>query len=150
MPRLEGRATIDRPPDEVFAFVADAENNPRWHAHVHETHWLDERETGLGRRGRQVGRLFGRQWKFVAEVVEWDPPRVVTFQVVEGYPVRTRIRVEPAPGGSTLTLTVETPTILGGRIDPLLSRILEWMTAARGRSDVARLKSILEGTSSAT
>ncbi len=65
MPRMKGRATIDRPPEEVFAFVADAENNPKWHAHVHETHWLDDLEMGLGRRGRQVGRLFGRQWEFV-------------------------------------------------------------------------------------
>lgn len=58
MPRVEARATIERPPDEVFAFVADAENNPRWHAHVHETHWLDERETAA--RGRSdVDRLKG-------------------------------------------------------------------------------------------
>lgn len=144
MPRIEGRATIGRPPEEVFAFVADAENNPKWHAHVHETRWLDDRETGPGRRGRQVGRLFGRQWEFVAEVVDWDPPRLVSWQVIEGYPVRTTIRVEPAEGGSLMTLAVETPPLLGKRIDPLLSRILEWMTAARGRSDIVRLKAVLE------
>ena len=33
---------IDRPADEVFADVAEAENNPRWHAHVLETRWLDD------------------------------------------------------------------------------------------------------------
>jgi uncharacterized membrane protein len=145
MPRMEGRGTINRPPEEVFAFVANAENNPRWHAHVHETHWLDDRETGLGRRGRQVGRLFGRKWEFVAEIVEWDPPRLVTFQVIEGYPVRTTLRVEPAPSGSILTLSVETPPLLGKRLEPLLSRILDRMTAARGRSDIVRLKALLEG-----
>jgi uncharacterized membrane protein len=96
MPRVMQRASIHRPPDEVFAFVADAENNPRWHAHVHETHWLDDRDTGPGRRGRQTGRLFWREWAFVAEVVDWDPPNLVSFQVIEGYPVRTTIRVEPA------------------------------------------------------
>jgi uncharacterized membrane protein len=146
MPRIEGRATIDRPPEEVFAFVADAKNDLKWHDHVPETRWLDDRETGPGRRGRQAGLLFGRHWGFVAEVVDWDPPRLVSWQVIEGYPVRTTIRVEPAKGSSVMTLTVETPPLLGKRVDPLLSRFLEWMTAARGRSDIVRLQAILEGS----
>jgi uncharacterized membrane protein len=141
---MEARATIDCPAGDLFAFVADAENNPKWHDHVHETRWLDDRETGLGRRGRQTGRLFGREWAFVAEVVEWDPPHLVTFQVVEGYRVRTSLRVEPAGTGSRLTLTVVTPVILGRRIDGLLSRLLARTMAGRGRSDVRRLKQHLE------
>ncbi|HEX7472642.1 MAG TPA: SRPBCC family protein [Candidatus Limnocylindrales bacterium] len=142
---MEGRAIIDCPAEDLFAFVADAENNPRWHDHVHETRWLDDRATGLGRRGRQTGRLFRREWAFVAEIVEWDPPRLVTFQVIEGYRVRTSLRVEPAGAGSQLTLTVTTPAILGRRIDGFLSRVLARTVAGRGRSDIRRLKRHLEG-----
>ena len=111
MPRVTYRAVVDHPPERVFAFVSDAENNPRWHEHVRETRWLDEGPTRLGRRGRQFGHLFGRDWAFVAEVVEWEPPRLVTFQVTEGYRVRTSIRTEPAGSGSgtELTLTVSSP-----------------------------------------
>lgn len=147
MPRVVQRAIIHRPPAEVFAFVADAENNPKWHAHVDETHWLDDRETGPGRRGRQVGRLFGRDWAFVAEVADWDPPHLVSFQVIEGYRVRTTIRVEPAEEGSLLTITVDTPAVFGRRIDPLLSRILQRATAGRGRGDAARLEAALAADS---
>lgn len=35
-----GRIHSDRPAGEVFAFVADAENNPRWRSYVVETAWL--------------------------------------------------------------------------------------------------------------
>jgi uncharacterized protein YndB with AHSA1/START domain len=140
---MVGRGTVGRPPDEVFAFVADAENNPRWHAHVHETHWLDAGPTRPGRRGRQVGRLFGRDWSFVAEVADWDPPNVVSFQVVQGQPVRTTIRVEPAAAGSLVTVTVELPPILSARLDPLFSWLLERATGRRGRSDIARLEAAL-------
>ena len=143
MPRMVGRATVDRPPDEVFAFVADAENNPRWHAHVHETHWLDPGPTRPGRRGRQVGRLFGRDWSFVADVADWDPPHLVSFQVIEGQPVRTTIRVEPAGSGSLVTLMVELPPILSARLDPLFDWLLERATARRGRSDITRLEAAL-------
>jgi uncharacterized membrane protein len=142
MPRLSYRAVIDRRPEEVFAFVADAENNPQWHAHVEETRWLDDRETGLGRRGRQTGHLWGRDWTFVAEVVEWDPPRLVTFQVVEGYRVRTSIRVDPDPVGAQLTLTVVTPPHLGA-LDPFVSRVLQGLTSARERGDITRLRAAL-------
>jgi uncharacterized protein YndB with AHSA1/START domain len=146
VPELTYRATIDRPPELVFAFVADAENNPRWHAHVHETRWIDEGPTRVGRRGRQTGRLFWRDWAFVAEVAEWDPPHLVAFQVIEGYRVRTTIRVEPSGAGTLMTLTVRTPTILGRRVDALVSRVMQRTTAARERGDIARLREVLATT----
>ena len=37
MPTATYAGKIQAPPEEVFAFVADAENNPSWHEHVRET-----------------------------------------------------------------------------------------------------------------
>lgn len=144
MPRLTYHATLASPPEAVFAFVADAENNPRWHAHVNETRWLDDREIGLGRRARQTGHLWGRDWAFVAEIVEWEPPRLVTFQVVEGFRVRTSIRVAPDGSGTSLTLTVSTPPDLGP-IDGLVSRAMQRLTSARESGDILRLRAALRG-----
>ena len=143
MPELTYRGTIDHPPDAVFAFVADAENNPTWHEHVRETRWLDEGPTRIGRRGRQTGHQFGRTWHFVAEVVEWDPPGLVTFQVIEGYRVRTRIEVAPSGDGTEVTLIVRTPRILGRRFDDLVSRVMQRMLTKRERGDYVRLRAAL-------
>jgi uncharacterized membrane protein len=137
------RATLAHPVESVFAFVADAENNPRWHEHVNETRWIDDGPTRLGRRGRQTGHLFGRDWAFVAEVVEWEPPHLVTFQVIEGYRVRTSIRLEPAGAGTRMTLVVRTPQILGRRVDAIVSRVMQRTTASRERGDIARLRRAL-------
>ena len=146
MPQATYSGVIKAPPEEVFAFVADAENNPRWHEHVRETRWIDDGPTRLGRRGRQFGHLFFRDWAFVAEVVEWEPPRLVTFQVIEGYRVRTSILVEPADGGdSRVTLTVATPRIPGPGIDAFLSRLLKRVTRDRENGDFRRLRAALEG-----
>jgi uncharacterized membrane protein len=146
VPHATYTGTIRARPEEVFAFVADAENNPRWHAHVRATRWLDEGPTALGRRGRQHGHLFGRDWAFVAEVAEWEPPRLVTFQVIEGYRVRTSILVEPADGGnSRVTLTVTTPRIPGPGVDAFLSRVLKRVTRDRENGDFRRLRAALEG-----
>ncbi len=142
MPRLTYVATIDHPADSVFAFVSDAENNPKWHAHVRETHWLDDRDTGLGRRGKQVGHLWGRDWTFVAEIVEWEPPHLVTFQVIEGTKVRTSIRVDPEGAGTRLSLTVTTPPDLGP-LDGFVSRVMQRLTASRESGDIVRLRAAL-------
>lgn len=138
------RAVLDHPPETVFAFVAEAENNPRWHAHVRETRWVDEGPTRLGRRGRQFGHLFWRDWAFLAEVVEWDPPRLVTFQVIEGYRVRTSIRLAPEGDGTALTLVVTTPRILGDRIDRWASALMQRATRDREQGDIARLRRALD------
>jgi uncharacterized protein YndB with AHSA1/START domain len=144
MPTATYRGHIRATPEAVFAFVADAENNPRWHAHVRETHWIDPPPTALGRRGRQFGHLFFRDWAFVAEVAEWEPPQRVTFQVIEGYRVRTAIRVEPDGDGSLVELTVTTPRILGARVDALASRLLKRATRSRDGGDLRRLREALE------
>jgi uncharacterized membrane protein len=142
MPRLSYVATIARASDEVFAFVSNAENNPKWHAHVEETHWLDGQATGLGRRARQTGHLWGRDWTFVAEIVEWEPGRLVTFQVIKGLKARTSIRIEPDPVGTRLSMTVTTPPDLGP-LDAIVSRAMERLTASQGRADIRRLEAAL-------
>lgn len=145
MPTATYSGVIKAPPDEVFAFVANAENNPSWHAHVRETRWIDEGPTRLGRRGRQYGHLWGRDWAFVAEVVEWDPPIHVVFQVIEGFRIRTSIRVEPTDGGaSRVTVTVRTPRIPGPGVDAFASRLMKLLTRDRESGDFRRLREALE------
>jgi len=144
MPIATYRGHIRAAPEAVFAFVADAENNPRWHAHVHQTRWIDPPPTGLGRRARQCGRVFFRDWAFVAEVADWDPPHRVTFQAIEGYRVRTAIRVEPDGDSSLVELTVTTPRIIGDRVDALASRLVKRATRARESGDFRRLRAALE------
>jgi uncharacterized membrane protein len=145
MPSASYTGVIQAPPEEVFGFVADAENNPVWHEHVRETRWIDDGPTRLGRRGRQVGHLWGRDWAFVAEVAEWDPPNRVAFQVIEGFRVRTTIVVEPADqGASRVTLTVRTPRFPGPGVDALASRLMNFVTRDRETGDFRRLREALE------
>lgn len=145
MPQATYAGVIEASPAAAFDFVADAENNPAWHEHVRETRWIDDGPTRLGRRGRQFGHLFGRDWAFLAEVVEWEPPHLVTFQVIEGYRVRTSIRVEPAANGAArVTLTVTTPHLPGPGVDALVSRLLKLATRGRESGDFRRLRAALE------
>ena len=143
MPTAVYEQTIPYPAEVVFAFVADAENNPRWHEHVNETRWLDPPPLRVGRRGLQTGHLFWRDWRFVAEVVEYDPPRRVVYRVIDGMKVRTALDVEPVDATSSrLVVTVTTPR-LPGPLDGLASRLLRGSTERRRAGDMARLLAAL-------
>lgn len=145
MPTATYTGVIQAARRAVFEFVADAENNPVWHAHVRETRWIDDGPTRLGRRGRQLGHLWGRDWAFVAEVVEWSPPGHVAFQVIEGYRVRTSISVEELDAAvSRVTLVVQTPRLPGPGVDALASRLMKLATRGRENGDFRRLREALE------
>ena len=151
MPHTVYRATVPHPAGAVFAFVSDAENNPHWHSHVDETRWIDPPPVRVGRRARQTGHLFGRDWDFLAKVAEYDEPKRVVYQVIQGLRVRTAIEVEAIDEQTTqLTLSITTPPRLPGPLDGLAGRLLRRSTEARGRGDLARLNAALEANARST
>jgi Polyketide cyclase / dehydrase and lipid transport len=134
---------IDRPPDEVFAVVGDAANNPSWRKNVVRTEWLDAGPMRVGRRGRQTARLFGREWTSEAEIVEWDPPRTAAWQTVQGpVTVRSRIRVEPNGSGSLVTGSADGS--FRGVLGPLLTRLAVPGMVRQASADLAGLRRHLE------
>ena len=139
---------IERPPDEVFAFVADAENNPRWHSYVVETRWLDDGPMRVGRRGRQVSRILGLRYEVEAAIEAWDPPtRVVWQSVAGGAEVRTDCRVGPEGVGARMMMIVEGEFTKGPL--RLLGPVAIAVFKRQALGDLRRLVSVLEaGTES--
>lgn len=140
-----GKASIHiaRPPDVVFAFVADAANNPTWRKNVVRTEWLDDGPMRIGRRGRQTARLLGREWTVDAVVAEWDPPRSAAWRAVQGpVSVRSWVRVEAAADGSLVTGGAD-----GGFTGPI-GRVLTRLTAPtmvrQAKADFETLRRLLE------
>ena len=133
---------IRRPVEEVFAFVADVENNPRWRSAVTETKWLDPGPTKPGRRGEQTSQVLGRRYSVIAEVVDWDPPHHVSWATTAGgADVETHVRVEPDGDGSLVTLESGGSFTGPWRVlTPLAASLLR----RQSRADAARLKALRE------
>lgn len=149
MARAEASIHIDRPPDEVFAFIGDAANNPRWRKNVIRTDWLDDGPMRLGRRGRQTARLLGREWTVEAELVEWDPPRAAAWRTVQGpVSVHSWIRVEPDGAGSLASGGAEGS--FRGPIGGLLTRIAVPAMLRQAHTDLRTLRRRLESSANAT
>ncbi|MBA2513779.1 MAG: SRPBCC family protein [Solirubrobacterales bacterium] len=57
---LETTVEISRPVTEVFAFVADQTNAPRWQGGLHEVRRLTEGPLGVGTEHEFIRRFAGR------------------------------------------------------------------------------------------
>jgi hypothetical protein len=143
----EASIHIARPPDGVFAFVADAANNPKWRKNVVQTEWLDDGPMRVGRRGRQTARLLGREWTVDAEVVEWDPPRSVAWRTIQGpASVRSWVRVELDATDSLVSAGAD-----GGFTGPLgrfLTRLAVPRMVRQAEVDLQTLRGLLESRES--
>ena len=68
---FEHSAVIERPAAEVFAFVSDFENNPKWQKGMKACRWTSERPCEVGATYVQEARFMGRRIDTHFEVTEW-------------------------------------------------------------------------------
>jgi uncharacterized protein YndB with AHSA1/START domain len=137
-------ADIDRPPDEVFAYVIDPSTFPEWQHRVVSGH-MDAPTTRVGSKCTTVRRIGGRQRVVTTEITEYDPPRRWADRGIEG-PIRAivGVTVEPLADGSRSRLTIAldfTGHGIGKLLVPLLVRR---QAAAEMPPNMTRLKQRLE------
>jgi uncharacterized protein YndB with AHSA1/START domain len=140
--RIEASIVINRPPDDVFAFLAVRDNDPVWMAAVVESEWLDASASpGIGRRGRMAMKMLGRRTEYVDQVTAYERGRQIAHRTVEGpFQLSTACLCEPAGDACRATVIAEADRMLGRMIDPLVARLMR-----RGfEADLAKLKQILE------
>ncbi len=139
----ESRLPVARPPDEVFAFVSDMTNAPRWQGGLREVRRLTPGPLRIGTEHEFVRRFAGREVASRNRFVAFDPGRFVAFAFPQGSLTgRGSYQVQPDEhGGSLLTSRVEFHVTGVMRLaQPILARVL--------RRDVRRddqaLKALLE------
>jgi uncharacterized membrane protein len=90
MPRARSEIVIKCRRDEVFAFLADPENDPKWRDGVLDLKRVSG--SGVGARYAQgVKGPGGRRIPADIEITELTPGEAITFQTITG-PVRPRGR----------------------------------------------------------
>lgn len=106
MPSASRSITIARPPEEVFAFIADGANGPRWRPGVTDVALASG--SGVGARyKRGVKGPGGRRVDADYEITVYEPGRHLAFKAVAG-PVRPTgdYVLEAADGGTRLTFSL--------------------------------------------
>jgi uncharacterized membrane protein len=114
---------INRPPEEVFAYVDDLSRHGEWQEPIQQTEVLTEGPTRVGSRARDRRKVPGGVREITYEITAHDPPRSASFRGVDG-PVRVvgTMTVTPSGGGSrvSLDLDFEGHGLLGKLLVPLV------------------------------
>jgi carbon monoxide dehydrogenase subunit G len=141
MPSFTNTVTIDRPARDVFAFLADLENVPKWNYAITETRRTSPGEVGVGSTYEQT-RSIPTPSREALTITEFEPDRhIAVAGTLARFPARLDYRMEERDGRTRLSNTVDLD--LTG---PL--RLLGGIATGRIRSAVAEnleaLKRLLE------
>ena len=103
MAAFENTVTITRPVEEVFTYLADAENLPQWNYAIEQTRKLSPGPVGVGTVYRQTRTLPGRSQEDF-EIVVFQPPGQLALDGTFGpFKARASYLLEPAASGTKLT-----------------------------------------------
>lgn len=111
MASMQRTIVISRSVDDVFAYFADVNNDPHWRGHgVKEI--AVEGAMGQGARVHQklAAGPFGSAVKADMDVVVFEPPTALAFQVVTG-PLRPRVEFAftPVDAGTQVFFSIGAP-----------------------------------------
>jgi uncharacterized protein YndB with AHSA1/START domain len=103
--RNEMTVTIDRPIEQVFAFLADGENDRLFSKRILEIAKVTDGEPGVGTVYESRARDLGLTRKHVFEISEFEPPRRIRWRQRNKAPIVVReggYDLSPDGAGTTL------------------------------------------------
>jgi uncharacterized protein YndB with AHSA1/START domain len=139
---IENSIVINRPPEEVFAFVTNPDNEAKWHSDVLEAHKTSEGPIVVGSTIQFTINFMGKKQMDLV-VRESDPPR---REVVEGtssgpmVPTFT-FTFEPVDGGTRFTRKGDIR--MNGWMR-LMEPMMKGMATKRANGFLAKLKQLIE------
>lgn len=141
MASFEHTVEIERPVEDVFAFLAEPANFPRWQPSLRE---VRPRRNGPLRPGlevTEVRRFLGRELETTWTCTEHRPNVRSVIESAEGpVPFRGTFRLEPVGTRTRFTWTVETRGVAARLAGPLAGRLTRRELAV----NTLRLKHLLE------
>lgn len=141
MVHTRASVTVNRPPEEVFRFMADNQNALQWQSGLLEARVTND-VVGIGRTWVDVVQFLGRRVEIASELVEYSPERVLGFKSTSGpIPLEGRYAFEPDGEGTKVTFTLQGEA---GGFFKLAEPIVARSTQRQWETNLATLKDLLE------
>jgi carbon monoxide dehydrogenase subunit G len=143
MVRIEGEILINRPTEEVFDFVADERNEPRYNPHMRRAERISDGPVGLGTRFRAEIVSMGRTVEMIIEFTGYDRPRRLASSThMSSMDTHGGLTFDPVPEGTRMRWSweVEPRGIL-----KVMRPLVAWMGRRQEQRIWTSLKHLLEG-----
>ena len=133
---------INRPAGEVFAYLTDLNNDPKWQETIVEAKYTSEGPVAVGATGVHRAKGMGMTMDCGWELTEYEEPRRLGWKFISGpFSGPDGYTLESTPGGTKLTHAAE---LQPHGLLRLLTPIMGGGFAKQARHDLRTLKRILE------
>ncbi len=100
--------TINRPINEVFAYVSDFQNVPKWQPELVELHRITKGPQGIGTQFSVVRKIMGQKLEASIEFTAYEPNRKYGIKSITGaLPFEQSTLFESTAEGTKLTTKIE-------------------------------------------
>ena len=137
---------IARPRGEVAAYAVEPDNATSWYANIKAVEWKSARPLVAGSRIAFVAKFLGRRLEYTYEVIDFVAGVRFVMKTAKGpFPMETTYTWDDTvSGGTRMTLRNRgEPTGFSKVAAPIMAGAMR----RANRSDLARLKALLEATS---
>jgi ligand-binding SRPBCC domain-containing protein len=145
VPTVEDSVTINRSPEDVWAFLTDPDNLTTYESQVTELEQLTEGEVAAGTRFRGVSKVLGRPITWTSEIVRFEPVSAYATKTVEAkLPFAVAWTLTPEGDGTRMDYRLEAESGLGGVFGKLGEPVVVKAQQRTLRTNLANLKALLE------
>jgi uncharacterized protein YndB with AHSA1/START domain len=148
--RFQHETTIGRPVEEVFDFVSDARNEPRYNPRILSVRKTTPGPMGTGTRFVLMSKAMGRPMAVEYEITAYERPQRMVSHTIRGLPlvdVESAETFEPLVDGTRMRWDWEIRP--RGAIGELMTPVLVRALASRLEETFANIKRVLESWASA-
>ncbi len=139
MIHIKGDIVIDRPVEDVFDYVADERNEPKYNAQMRLAEKISDGPIGVGTRYRAEVVSGGRPVSMLIEVTEYERPRrLASKTTISAMDIAYTLTFEPVPEGTRMRWS--------GEIEPHgMLKLMGPLVARMGRRQELRIWTSLRG-----
>lgn len=142
MPVLQASTIINRPIEQVFAYVTDLRNNIQWMTGVIAAHMDVEDPIQVGSTYTFNMKTMGMKLETKGVVTAYESPRLYAWKATSGpFPMSGSTSLESTDGGTRVTDTIDAAP---GGFFKLAEPLLMKQQQTQMEADLKKLKEILE------
>ena len=139
---FEHNVFINRPTQEVFDYITQPSNAPKWQGTAQSAEWTSNGSVGVGSTWRAENKFMGRKIEATLEITSWDPPTGHSFKAAGGpVPFENKWTFEDKDDGTQVTMSGQAE--LGGFFK-LAEGMVGKQMDKQMETDLATLKQVLE------
>lgn len=145
MPIIDETVVINRPAEEVFDFLMQAENLPRWDSSMLDCAQLSDGPVTLGTQYRGATKVFGRRFDWKTQVEEHIPNVHAKSRAIEGsLKFTVTYDLTPVAEGTQLHYQLAAESGLGGAFGRAMEPLVEKAQTKVVRANLVTLAALLE------